>query len=77
MAAPDEILVDARWLAPPEPMEKALTALDLLRPGQRLRFLLHREPYPFYDLLNQQGYRHTTRPLDDGCFEILVQARTL
>ena len=30
----NEILVDARWLEPPEPMEKIMQALALLRPGQ-------------------------------------------
>jgi len=30
----NEILVDARGLEPPEPMEKVLQTLALLRPGQ-------------------------------------------
>jgi hypothetical protein len=46
-----EILVDARGLEPPEPMEKVLQPLDLLRPVQSIRLLLHREPFPLYPLL--------------------------
>lgn len=70
---PQEVLVDARWLEPPEPMEKVLLAVDLLRPGQHIRFLLHREPYPLYDMLANMGFRYRTRLTDDGCFEILIE----
>ena len=70
-----EVLIDGRWLMPPEPMEKVLLALDLLRPGQRIRFLLHREPYPLYGILENMGYSHRTHLLADGCFEIVIEAR--
>ena len=67
-----EILVDARWLEPPEPMERVLAALDGLRAGDRVRFLIHREPLPLYPILKQLGYGHRTHPLPDGCYEILI-----
>lgn len=70
-----EVVVDGRWLLPPEPMEKVLLALDLLRPGQRVRFLLHREPHPLYGILANMGYSHQTHLLADGCYEILIEAR--
>lgn len=70
-----EVLVDARWLPPPEPMEMVLLALDALRPGQRIRFLLHREPYPLYGILENMGYTHRTHMIADGCFEIFIEAR--
>jgi uncharacterized protein (DUF2249 family) len=70
-----EMLIDGRWLMPPEPMEKVLMALDLLRPGQHIRFLMHREPYPLYGILENMGYSHHTHLLADGCFEILIKAR--
>lgn len=70
-----EVLVDARWLPPPEPMERVLQALDALRPGQRIRLLLHREPYPLYGMLENMGYLHRTHMIADGCFEILIEAR--
>jgi hypothetical protein len=68
-----EILVDARWLLPPEPIEKVLVALDSLKPGQHVRFLLHREPYPLYGILRSMGYIHRTHMIEDGCFEILIE----
>lgn len=69
------MLVDARWLEPPEPMEKVLVALDALQPGERVRFLLHREPFPLYGVLQSMGYSHRTHAIEDGCFEILIEAR--
>jgi uncharacterized protein (DUF2249 family) len=67
-----EIVVDGRGLAPPEPMEKVLAALDALRPGQRVRFLIHRQPYPLYDILRRYHYRYETTEVGDDCFEILI-----
>ena len=69
----DEILVDARWLEPPEPMEKVLQTLALLRPDQSIRLLLHREPFPLYSLLAESGYRHTTQREADGSYVILIR----
>jgi len=68
----NEILVDARWLEPPEPMEKVLQTLALLRPGQSIRLLLHREPFPLYAILAERGYRHATRLEADGSYVILI-----
>jgi TusA-related sulfurtransferase len=68
----DEILLDARGLEPPEPMEKVLQTLALLRPGQTIRMLLHREPFPLYPILAERGYRHDTRMEADGSYVILI-----
>ena len=68
-----EILVDARWLEPPEPMEKVMQVLALLRPGQSIRMLLHREPFPLYAILAERGYRHETRMEADGSYVILIR----
>ncbi len=67
-----EIVVDGRGLAPPEPMEKVLAALDTLQPGQWVRFLIHRQPYPLYDILRRYHYRYETTEVGDGCREILI-----
>lgn len=72
---PLEILVDGRGLEPPEPMEKVMQALALLRPGQGIRFLLHREPFPLYPLLAERGYRHDTQPQPDGSYVILIRPK--
>ena len=67
-----EILLDARDLEPPEPLERTLAALDELAPGQRLRLLLPREPYPLYAILERNGYQHETELHPDGYFAILI-----
>lgn len=69
----NEILVDARGLEPPEPMEKVMQVLALLRPGQSIRMLLHREPFPLYAILAERGYRHDTRMQADGSYVILIR----
>ena len=74
MTAPsNEVLVDARGLEPPEPMEKVMQVLALLRPGQSIRMLLHREPFPLYAILAERGYRHETRMEGDGSYVILIR----
>lgn len=73
MTVDNEILIDARGLEPPEPMEKVMQALSLLRPGQSIRLLLHREPFPLYPLLAESGYRHDTRMEPDGSYVILIR----
>lgn len=70
--APVQHELDARDMAPPEPMQHALDLLERLRPGDRLRMLHHREPYPLYTILNQRGFLHKTTELDDGSYEILI-----
>jgi TusA-related sulfurtransferase len=71
-APPSEILVDARGLEPPEPMEKVMQTLALLRHGQAIRLLLHREPFPLYPILAERGYRHATTMQADGSYVILI-----
>lgn len=68
----EEVLVDARELEPPEPMEQVMRTLALLRPEQSIRLLLHREPFPLYPLLAERGYRHATRMEADGSYVILI-----
>jgi TusA-related sulfurtransferase len=69
----DEILIDARGLEPPEPLEKVMATLALLRPGQSIRLLLHREPFPLYPLLAERGYGHDTAMQADGSYVILIR----
>lgn len=73
--APNEILVDARGLEPPEPMERVLAVLARLEPGQAIRMLLHREPFPLYPLLAERGFVHATQPANDGGFVIVIRRR--
>jgi TusA-related sulfurtransferase len=69
----NEILIDARDLEPPEPLEKVLQALALLRPGQSIRLLLPREPFPLYPILDARGYGYVTLTEADGSYVILIR----
>lgn len=65
------ITVDARHLEPPEPMDRALAAAGLLRDGQHVRMLLHREPFPLYSILDTMGLSYRTQLTPEGDFVIL------
>lgn len=65
--------LDARGLEPPEPLQRTLEVLELLQPGERLRLLLHREPFPLYAILRERGYVHQATQLADDCYEILIR----
>ncbi|HEY6095742.1 MAG TPA: DUF2249 domain-containing protein [Gallionellaceae bacterium] len=66
------IELDARLMEPPEPMQRALEAIEQLGPGMQLRMLHHREPYPLYTILEQRHFFHRTTARPDGSFEILI-----
>jgi hypothetical protein len=68
-----ERLIDARLLAPPEPMELTLAALDELPPEGEIVLLLYREPFPLYTILRNNGFTHQTRLGADGTFEIRIR----
>lgn len=53
-----EILLDATTLEPPEPLKRALQILQHLQPGQYLRMLHRRLPYPLFDACKQIGIEH-------------------
>lgn len=55
---PEIVRLDVSGLEPPEPMERIFACLPRLEPGQLLRVLHRREPYPIYPMLEQAGYRH-------------------
>lgn len=69
--APEHYL-DVRELEPPEPLEQALAAVHALQPGDYLRMLHRREPFPLYRLLEQDGFRYVTRDSTASPFEILI-----
>ncbi|HKJ09539.1 MAG TPA: DUF2249 domain-containing protein [Gammaproteobacteria bacterium] len=70
-----ECLLDVTALEPPEPLERALEALEHLRPGQYLRLLLRREPFPLYALLDEDGFLHLGRRGEDSPYEVFVWRR--
>lgn len=64
--------LDVRGLPPPEPFEKIIRALQALPEGESLKVLIHREPFPLYEMLGSNGYAWQTAPLTEGDFEILI-----
>ena len=64
--------LDVRGLEPPEPFLRIMKALTGA-PDAPLRVLIHREPFPLYDVLDEQGFSHRSRPLDEGGYEIVIE----
>lgn len=65
-ARTSERFLDVSQLAPPEPLESAMRAILALRPGERLRLRVPREPYPLYGLMSEHGFRYESRPVSLG-----------
>lgn len=69
-----QIVVDARGLMPPEPLELTMTALGELKTLEdEVLLLLYREPFPLYGILDRNGYRHHTESTPDGTFHIHIR----
>ena len=68
-------VIDARYLMPPEPMERVLEALPHLERGQSLTLLLHREPFPLYTLLTAREFAWVTTLGEDGTYRIVISHR--
>jgi uncharacterized protein (DUF2249 family) len=66
-------LIDGRGLAPPEPLELTLSALDTLSEGDELVLLLYCQPHPLFNILRQNGFRWTETVQDDGTHEIHIR----
>ena len=70
-----ERIVDARWLAPPEPMELTLAALKEIEPDECMHLLIHRMPHLLLPILQEWGYDFRVQDCDDGSYEILIWQR--
>ena len=71
--SPTPVIVDARGLMPPEPLNLTLEALDTLPPDGEVILLLYREPGPLYDILRRNGYTVYTAckvPPGDGALAL-------
>lgn len=67
-----ERLLDVSELEPCEPLERSLDAVDELGPGDHLRVLHRREPFPLYRILTERGFAHRTVPGERTAFEIFI-----
>jgi len=65
-------MLDVRGLEQPEPLLRALAALDDLAVGEYLHLLSHRDPVLLYPLLTQQGFAFEKRVVRAGTFEVLI-----
>lgn len=66
--------IDVSTLAAPEPMERILDVLEALPPGGRLKVLIHREPFPLYEILDRRGYAHRTVRRPDARYDLEIEA---
>ncbi|MDO8989731.1 MAG: DUF2249 domain-containing protein [Sideroxyarcus sp.] len=64
--------LDVCGLPPPEPFERIMHALASLPAESALQVRIHREPYPLYDVLRDNGYAWHTTPLADGSYSIRI-----
>lgn len=69
---PADRVIDARELEPPEPFVQTMAALDTLAPGQKLRLILPREPYPLYRALELNGVAWRSEWTTAGDFEVVM-----
>ena len=67
------LLIDGREMQPPEPLEKALAALDVLPPDGELRLLLYCQPHPLFNILRKNGFVWEENIAADGTHEILIR----
>lgn len=67
-----ERFLDVSDLEPCEPLERSLAAIEELAPGDHLRILHRREPFPLYDLLTARGFEHRTVPGGRTAVEVFV-----
>ncbi|MFA7269448.1 MAG: DUF2249 domain-containing protein [Sterolibacterium sp.] len=68
----EQRVIDGRDLVPPEPLELTLEALDSMGPGDELLLLVFCDPVPLYNILDRNGYRHSSRWLEDGTNEVRI-----
>jgi TusA-related sulfurtransferase len=66
-------IIDGRGMEPPEPLQRALQALDELAVGDELLLLLYCQPHPLLAALKQRGCIWSEALLADGTREIRIQ----
>lgn len=64
--------LDVSMLEPPEPLQKIIDTIETLTPGEYLKVLHHREPYPLYPILEKEGFSYNSRMGSVTPFEIFI-----
>ncbi len=70
-----ERLLDVSDLQPPEPLQRAVAALDDLATGQYLRLVHRRDPELLYPILDKRGHACRKRIGREGTVELLIWRR--
>ena len=66
-----ETTLDARDMAPPEPFDKATAILRQLQPGQYLRMLHRRVPYPLFEFCQALSLAYSVNQ-DAAVCEVII-----
>ena len=64
------VLLDVRGLPPPEPMQRVLETLASVPAGATLLVHIHREPMLLYQMLDSDGWSHSSRRIAPDHWEI-------
>jgi hypothetical protein len=70
-----EKFIDASEMEPPEPLERALSVLAELQPGQYLHMLIGRIPYPLFDYCSRHSLEYRVRTGDTAGYDIYIWNR--
>ncbi len=68
-------VLDVSDLEAPAPLERVLSELEDLAPGEYIRMLHRREPLLLYPILEQRGFAYRAGPGRATAFEILIWRR--
>jgi uncharacterized protein (DUF2249 family) len=60
------VLIDARAMLPPEPLERAVAALDLLKCDDELTLILNQQPHPLLRILANSGFKWAEAEEESG-----------
>lgn len=67
-----ELTLDAREMEPPEPFERATAILHQLEPGQYLRVLHRRIPYPLLDHARAMSLECHLADFETASYQIII-----
>ena len=67
-----ETTLDARDMAPPEPFDQATAILRQLQPGQYLRMLHRRIPYPLFEFCQALSLAYSVNENDATACEVII-----
>jgi len=67
-----ETVLDARDMAPPEPFDQATAILRQLQPGQYLRMLHRRVPYPLFEFCQPMSLTSSVNEDAAGTCEVII-----